>query len=104
MGSAAVEFVDAGEQKRVIDRSQLRIREALADELQQRRRLGQHAALSHQRRHAPLRVEPQIVWRALLLLAEVNPNHLVRGTSVFKRQVRGQGTGAVCVVKGKHAA
>ena len=68
--------------------------EALGDEGQKRRRLGQHAVFGGERRHAPFRVDGQKVCTLLLAGAEVELYQVEMGAGLVQRDMRGEAAAA----------
>ncbi len=97
-----VERLHFRERERIVDRREPRLRMALGDEGENGRRLGQHAAPGHERRHAALRIDLEIIGPGLLGGGEVDPPCLVVRAGLFKRDMRGERTGVGGIVEREH--
>jgi hypothetical protein len=83
----AVECLDLGKGKRIVEWREARLRETLGDERQHRRALGQDAPVGHQCRHSTFGIDSQVLGSSLLIRGEVDANRGILSTRLFQRDV-----------------
>jgi hypothetical protein len=98
----AVEFLHLCQGEGIGERRKLGRRELLCHKEQQAGSFGEGAPFGHQRRNASLRVYREVFRAPLGLGTEIDPHRLIRRTSLFERNMRGQRTSARRVIKLQH--
>jgi hypothetical protein len=97
-----IERLHLGESEGIIERRQARMRKALRDEDQHRRRLSENAAIGDHGRDATFRIDREIIGRALLILRETDACERVIRAGLLERDMRGERTGVGGVIQFEH--
>src|SRR5262249_18364724 len=100
----AVEGLRLREGEWVVERGETRLRKALGDECEHRRRLGQDTALRHHGGHPPLGVNCKIFVAALFLGRQADPHGVVFRPRLLEGDMGGERAGVGRIVELDHRA